>query len=486
MIDFFGDFTPIDRSTKERHEAMIDLFSRMFRGETPLLETSGVTNSIPLFAPAIEIIHLYTFLDLLKNTRVKDGISNGIPIVQEMKLETLQLIQNPKNSSEIGIKGKLLAVISNPLGSNSPIEVSMVKLVGHMLMPMEDTTTFGTQVPEERTVMCDFFGSLQGVGKSVQTYTENGSAMMSQIGAIPVSVQKIGLDINFVLSLTNKGLEFQKFVQLYVKQKILELSLVNVTATLLTKSALGPLELRDIPLDQNLTLIGFNGLKNVTLSHFSIEGIPYITNNGDEGFNIEVGVMIPTEAAADIYLGTLFVNLRYQGSRIAYLSAPRCRIAPGYNYMNFTGQARLREIEFSKILSFTANYMNGRGNDVEVELIQSIPDHNSTTIDGQSLAPDWLRYALVGLTFKVHVPGARMANNGNGLFGNGGLLGLLSGGRPSSRSETLTDEPQSVDGSASEVSSDRLPRIGGRIFGGVVNELVNGFEALANAAMRGH
>lgn len=492
VIDFTGEFTPLDLGGEERQAAMTHLFSSMYRGESPVLETTGIACSIPLFSPAIETVHMYTFLNLLENGKVADNPNSynitsdsideesvmsdmndrlnkrrGLPVIQEMKIEQLELVQNPTVQEEVGIKGRVLAVIGSPLGPNSSIEVPMVRLVGDILTPAAEHDT------TKRAIMANFYGTLQGLGKGRIVHSRNGGPVISHMGAMPVSTQTIVFDMNLILNLTDKGAEFQKFVKAYIREKHLELSLYNVNATVTTSSALGPLELIDVPMDKDIPMIGFNKLQGVKLVNFAIESIPLLTSDTD-GFTIVVSVMIPSEAAVDIYLGTLFVDLRYQGSHLVYMSAPKCRIAPGENFFNFTGQAKPSEIGLGRMFQFVRNYLSGQPSKMEVEMISAIPNFNATKTNDDVKVPDWIQQALTGLVLEVDVGAKSTGGQSNG--GGTGIGSLLFGGDPSGSQTEMS-------GMSSDSQNGQQPR--GGLLSNLLSGIVNGIQNVAQAASSG-
>lgn len=318
-----GEFNKIESGGEQREAALTEFFTLLFKGESPTIETRGLDCSIPLYRPAIEAIRLFSNLDVFREGENSSGLRSdgpsarygeemerssnlerreenlidinnnnnndnsgvvlvtpfparntedkammGFAILRSMELVEMELIPNPNDDAELAIRGRLKVIFANPLGSTSLIEIPRGFIKGKMC-----ATCFGKVLGNPAGVagldgkghaegtMAEFEGTLESSERSQAMLSDDGSLIMDTLGKMSVNLQIVYFNTSLILVLTDKGQEFQIFVKYYISEPQLVLSLFDVQVNLSTYSSLGYLELREIPMDRELSVKGFGGLK---------------------------------------------------------------------------------------------------------------------------------------------------------------------------------------------------------------------------------
>ncbi|RQX73435.1 putative transmembrane protein [Toxoplasma gondii CAST] len=151
---------------------------------------------------------------------------------------------------------------------------------------------------------------------------------------VNMSVMDVSFDMEGTIELADEGVPFSAFIRDMVSEPapFVALAFTESDVEIQTVTALGPLVLKNLPLDQTLTIASMGDMRNVKIESFEVTGeVP-------GAWLISTVVAFPSKAPTSVYLGNLGLNLRFRDVLIGSVVARNVYIAQGTNKLRFTGR----------------------------------------------------------------------------------------------------------------------------------------------------
>lgn len=436
-LAFSGVLPRLENCDIEVRGAITDLFRSVLRGEAPVLEARGLTTSIPLYAGAIQTIRLTVPLRLRDETAADEDPSTTA-IVRRMDILETQLLPDPRDASRIEVKGRSRLTIANPFGPLDPLRIAEGSLRGALVLIDTSGATDDSLGPIRiATFTGRIYEDNEDTSAEENSAEENGNDV--RIGVMGASTETLDLRFTAELTLTDNAKPFTVFARRFIEEPSIHLGFDAMKADVAAVTPIGTFDVDGVPFNQEtLPMTSLGGLSGVRLAKFELGTLPFFSSFDDPSagmkrgtISIAVSVVVPSQAATSLYIGTLSVDLRYRNTHLAYMSAPGCAIEPGDSLFNFTGAIRLVDVDLTKILPLVANYVAGRSSVVQAEFVRT----EDVVKDATDIAPPWIEDALAGMQLSVPLPGLSHndANSDSTTtlpatstpFGRGGLLASL-------------------------------------------------------------
>ncbi|KEP61792.1 UNVERIFIED_CONTAM: hypothetical protein HHA_281440 [Hammondia hammondi] len=151
---------------------------------------------------------------------------------------------------------------------------------------------------------------------------------------VNMSVMDVSFDMEGTIDLADEGVPFSAFIRDMVSEPspFVALAFTESDVEIQTVTALGPLVLKNLPLDQTLTIASMGDMRNVKIESFEVTGeVP-------GAWLVSTVVAFPSKAPTSVYLGDLGLSLRFRDVLIGSVVARDVHIAQGTNKLLFTGR----------------------------------------------------------------------------------------------------------------------------------------------------
>ncbi|GMH61196.1 hypothetical protein TrST_g12762 [Triparma strigata] len=366
-IPMFGNLVPAD----DAHDAADQLMSRYLSGKSSPVSAkalSPIADSLPLFNTGMQGLSLDTTLN---------GDETPLIVGIEFKSATVTPINNDACAMD------MVADVSmqNPLGPESPLYITTVDMtvdMGYNGAKVGQAKTFETDVPEPNEVK----------GNDVLT--------------VPAYA---------LMELFDKGASLTAFAKDLINLDTLEVSLTGSTGTTAYCPALGyNMNIAEVPIvlpneETNpalppVTIQGMGGLKDVTITEYSISGnAPPSGDCTDHcGLVVSVTARIVNPSPFGMVLGTLNAEmLDHNKVKLGTVGTVEpLTLSPGVNNVTMAGILHPDDADaLDAAADFMSAYMN---NSAQVTTVRGT-DAGDTPVD-------WLNDIVNGLELSTVFPGA--------------------------------------------------------------------------------
>ncbi|PFH31222.1 hypothetical protein BESB_030960 [Besnoitia besnoiti] len=153
-----------------------------------------------------------------------------------------------------------------------------------------------------------------------------------------VLVNTSEMDITFemqgAINLVEDGRPFSAFIRevVTVNSSFVSLAFTESEAEIQAVTAVGPLSLQRVRLDQTLAMASMGDMRNVKVESFEVMG------EAPGAWLIATRVVFPSKAPASVYLGNLGLKLSFQGVPMGYVAGRDVYISQGENRITFFGR----------------------------------------------------------------------------------------------------------------------------------------------------
>ncbi|CAF1121316.1 unnamed protein product [Rotaria sp. Silwood1] len=346
-IQFFGE---LQSSSLESYVALSTVIQNFLTGQTSKVEALAGPNatSYPLLAAGIIGLSLNVDMPPFNQQLIVSLIFNSMSLIPSTNKKTVML------SASITIK------INSPLGQKSPLNIQMMNM-------------------------------------SVFLLYKNDSVGMLDVSQAPVKQ----LDIityesefnNKYLSLTDTGATYEKFTQNFIsanKTHLIDFRVVGV-ASIVGSFALGSLSIDGITVENNVSLVGLDGLNNVQVDSISIDG------EEEAALRLSINATINNPGVTEVQLRNFSLHMAEgeNGTILGQIPIDVLAIRPGNNSIALNGLlAPSRETDLPVIGKFFSAYLNGETQQVTLFHDQSSVQ-NATAMD----------LTISGLSMKANLDG---------------------------------------------------------------------------------
>ncbi|KAJ1561153.1 hypothetical protein HK405_004772 [Cladochytrium tenue] len=151
--------------------------------------------------------------------------------------------------------------------------------------------------------------------------------------------------------------------------------------------ALG-LNFNGISIDKSVTLVGFDGFKDVSIESFNLP-----SSDPTKGITLNAVTRLGNPSVVTIEVGSLYFNADFMGAQIGTVSVTNVTLRPGNNYLNLTGYIKPIDANATELLSEFISYFVGG---------ESSP---MTVVNTNVICPNgpvaWLQKGLIGVALTV-------------------------------------------------------------------------------------
>ncbi|OQS00831.1 hypothetical protein THRCLA_05838 [Thraustotheca clavata] len=326
--------------------AMITKYLSGISASVIVTSCSPNATSIPLYNPALSNLTLESSLP-----------RNPEPLISELNFDSMSV--NPVGEDQVLLKTKVRATTNSPLGPHSSLALSNMSLVVDL---MDDK---GVNLGKFTSTEVDVHDVLRG-------HTQ------------------LHLDCDASVDLTNKGQSFGAFVKQLLSQTKTNMG-ISGAYNVVAKGALGTLHLNDIPLVLTTTMLGMNGLNNVTIQNFTLPGTH---TSAGELFQASSSIWNPS--IVNMSVGDVGMGLSTASENFGLVSG-YIKLTHGPNLLSLDGNLIPKLDAHGKMSSsinkFFSNYLSYSDSNVSIELLNV---HTPVP---------WLKVALQGFKLQTTFPG---------------------------------------------------------------------------------
>ncbi|CAF1172027.1 unnamed protein product [Rotaria sordida] len=347
VIQFFGELQSL---SSESYNALSTVIQNFLTGQTSNIEALAGPNttSYPLITASIR------------------GLSLNVPtppfneqLIASLTFNSLSLIPST-NKKEVMLSASIIIKINSPLGPKSPLNIQMINI-------------------------------------SVALFYEGDSVGMLNISqALVKQLDPITYQWKFnekYLNLTGKGATYEKFARNFIsanKTHPIDFRIVGVVS-IVGSFALGPLNINQILVGNNVSLVGLDNLNNVHVDGISIDG------EQGAALRLSINTTINNPGVTEVELRnfSLHIAVGENGTILGQVPIDVLAIRPGKNTVTFNGLLTPScETDLPVIGKFISAYLNGQTQAVTLFHNQSSVK-NATAMD----------LTISGLSVKTNLDG---------------------------------------------------------------------------------
>ncbi|CAF3841896.1 unnamed protein product [Rotaria sordida] len=312
-IQFFGELQSV---SSESYNALSTVIQNFLTGQIGKIEALAGPNatSYPLLAAGIIGLSLNIHMPPFNEQLIASLIFNSMSLIPSTNTRNVML------SASITIK------INSPLGQQSPLNIQMMNM-------------------------------------SVFLLYENDSVGMLNVYQAPVKqLDAITYESQFnnkYLNLTDTGAAYEKFARNFIsanKTHPIDFRIVG-TASIVGSFALGPLNIDGIVVENNVSLVGLDGLNDVHVDAISVDG------EQGAALQLSINATINNPGVTEVQLQnfSLYMAEGENDTILGHIPIDVLAILPGSNSVTLNGLlAPSRETDLPVIGKFFSAYLNGQ------------------------------------------------------------------------------------------------------------------------------
>ncbi|CAF0888313.1 unnamed protein product [Rotaria sordida] len=343
-IEFFGELQSV---SSESYNALSTVIQNFLTGKISKIEALAGPNatSYPLLTAGIIGLSLNVHMPPFNEQVIASLIFNSMSLIPS------------RNKKKVMLSALITIKINSPLGKKSPLHIQMMNM--NVVLLYEN----------------DSVGMLNVSQASVK-----------QLNAITYK-SKFN---NKYLSLTDTGAAYEKFARNFIsanKAHPINFRIVG-TASIVGSFALGPLNIDGILVENNVSLVGLDGLKNVHVDAISVDG------EQEAALRLSIKATINNPGITEVQLRnfSLYMAEEENNTILGHVPIDILVIRPGTNSVTLNGLlAPSRERDLPVISKFFSAYLNGRTQSVTLFYSKSSVENRTAmdlTISGLSMKAD--------------------------------------------------------------------------------------------------